>query len=118
MKGQVYVHPDQPMPAPVIRLWHVLDMIQLPYVKVYWVGGRQNRNYGYYLPAVVSYRPGIQHRLAVDFLGVFGHWVVGNRKRSLRCSEMGMEYLALQRDLPQADMMTQLRSVLSRLRGE
>lgn len=114
----VYVHPYKPPPAPLLRLWRVLEIVQLPYLKMFWVGGHRSWQRGYYLPACVSYRPGIQHRLGVDFLGASGHWVITNRKRSDCCAEMGIEYLAIQRDLTEAAMLTQLRSILSRLRGE
>jgi len=115
----MYLHPDNPIPRSAHLLWAVLDQIQLPYLKVFWVGGsHRNWRNAYYVPACVSYRPGIEHRLAIDFLGASGKWVEGNRKRSICCSEAGIEYMAIQRDLTMAAMMVQVKERLAKLRGE
>lgn len=111
-----YVHPDRPIPRPVHLLWRVLDELQYPYLKLVWVGEHMSLNWGYYIPAIVSYRPGIQHRLAVDFVGYDGKWVAGNRNRSRKCAKLGIEYMTIKRTDTYAEMMAAVGATIQQLR--
>lgn len=112
-----YIHPDLPMPRPMMTLLNVLEQMEYSPLKFFWVGGKKiHWRFGYYMPAVISYRPGIEHRLAIDFSTAANRWGHGNRKRSLKCAEMGIQYLMLKRSDSAAEMMLKIRILVSKLR--
>ena len=113
-----YVHPTTPIPRPVYTLWSVLEELHHTPIKMMWVGGRMSKQFGYYIPAVISYLPGVQHRLAIDFSGHNGTWVAGNRKRSLACANLGMEYMTIQRKASRAEMMSEIGAMVSQLKRQ
>jgi hypothetical protein len=98
-------------------LLRALAAMQYSPMKFVWVGGKRiHWRFGFYIPCVISYRPGIEHRLAIDFSGASGGWISGNRKRSLKAAEMGMQYMIVKRTDSQAEMMMKIGTVVSKLR--
>lgn len=121
-----YAHPEYPTPRPILLLWSVLEELQYPTLKLYWVGNpgkneigsrRTSFRYAYYIPAVINYLPGKQYRLAIDFVGANGKFAGGNRRRSFYCAHLGIEYLAIKRTDTRADMMTKIQATISQLRS-
>src|SRR5574340_568344 len=119
MRYKPYIHPDQPVPRPCELLWHVLDDMQFPYVKMYWLGGNRAILWrqAYFVPAVLSFRPGIENRLAIDFCGFRGKWVGGNRRRSFACAQQNIEYMTIRRSDGYAEMMVAIRAIVEQLRS-
>lgn len=119
-----WYHPESldPPPRPVTLLWEAVKQIGFPYLKDVYVGG-EPLSYGrlmkpYYVPVVINYKPGVQYKLAVDFLGGTHKWLNNNRIRSGMCARDRMEYLAIRRDLTIPEMIVQVKTRLMELRKE
>jgi len=118
MRHPPYIHPDQPIPRPCQVLWKVLDDLQYPYLKIVWIGNKRVQwRRAYFVPAVVSFRPGIEHRVAIDFNTAAGTFGSGNRKRSILCAGLGLEYFTVKRSDSYAEMMVALRAIIEQLRS-
>lgn len=121
-----FIHPDIPMPRAMITLLSVLEELQYSPLKFFWVGidkkgehakRRHQYRFGNYMAAVINYRPGVEHRLGIDFMGANDRLGGGNRRRSNYCSYRGIEYLVLKRSDSRAEMMTKIRATVTQLRS-